>query len=133
MELSFVRDKLQQKTAAADNLEIEVLELGAKLDKSTRDYVRAVLCEVTCVCVCTLCVILVPIKMHVCHHKLPQDIVQVAFSKFTVFSCLSQTSCTFVNPQVDILEHKEMQLKGTERRVHSLQQQVEVQQAELNR
>ena len=40
LELSFVRDKLQQKTAAADNLEIEVLELGAKLDKSTRDYVR---------------------------------------------------------------------------------------------
>ncbi|KAL3154619.1 hypothetical protein ABBQ32_014069 [Trebouxia sp. C0010 RCD-2024] len=72
LELSFVRDKLQQKTAAADNLEIEVLELGAKLDKSTRDY-------------------------------------------------------------VDILEHKETQLKGTERRVQSLQQQVEAQQAELSR
>ena len=35
--------------------------------------------------------------------------------------------------QVDILEHKEMQLKGTERRVHNLQQQVEALQAELNR
>lgn len=35
--------------------------------------------------------------------------------------------------QVDILEHKETQLKGTERRVHSLQQQVEAQQAELSR
>ena len=43
LELSFVRDKLQQKTAAADNLEIEVLELGAKLDKSTRDYVGTAL------------------------------------------------------------------------------------------
>lgn len=39
LELSFVRDKLQQKTATADTLEIELLELGAKLDKSTRDYV----------------------------------------------------------------------------------------------
>lgn len=39
LELAFVRDKLQQKTANADNLEIELLELGAKLDKSTRDYV----------------------------------------------------------------------------------------------
>ncbi len=39
LELSFVRDKLQQKTANADTLEIELLELGAKLDKSTRDYV----------------------------------------------------------------------------------------------
>ena len=58
LELSFVRDKLQQKTAAADNLEIEALELGAKLDKSTRDYVRAELCEVTCFCVCTLCFII---------------------------------------------------------------------------
>lgn len=39
LELSFVRDKLQQKTATADNLELELLELGAKLDKSTKDYV----------------------------------------------------------------------------------------------
>lgn len=38
-----------------------------------------------------------------------------------------------VHDQVDILEHKETQLKGTERRVHSLQQQVETQQAELSR
>ena len=44
--------------------------------------------------------------------------------------CLSQIT---VCAQVDILEHKEMQLKGTERRVHSLQQQVEMQQAELSR
>ena len=42
LELSFVRDKLQQKTATADTLEIELLELGAKLDKSTRDYVSRV-------------------------------------------------------------------------------------------
>ena len=35
--------------------------------------------------------------------------------------------------QIDILEHKETQLKGTERRVHSLQQQVETMQAELSR
>lgn len=42
LELSFVRDKLQQKTATADTLEIELLELGAKLDKSTRDYVSYV-------------------------------------------------------------------------------------------
>ena len=35
--------------------------------------------------------------------------------------------------QVDILEHKETQLKGTERRVHSLQQQVEILQTELSR
>ena len=40
LELSFVRDKLQQKTATADSLELELLELGAKLDKSTQDYVR---------------------------------------------------------------------------------------------
>ena len=40
LELSFVRDKLQQKTATADAFELELLELGAQLDKSTRDYVR---------------------------------------------------------------------------------------------
>ena len=45
LELSFVRDKLQQKTAGADNLEIELLELGAKLDKSTRDYVSHKICQ----------------------------------------------------------------------------------------
>lgn len=57
LELSFVRDKLQQKTAAADNLEIEVLELGAKLDKSTRDYVGSAtyaLSQHLCVNLCCL-------------------------------------------------------------------------------
>ena len=35
--------------------------------------------------------------------------------------------------QVDILEHKETQLKGTERRVHTFEQQVEQLQTELSR
>lgn len=47
--------------------------------------------------------------------------------------CLSCLSHIILSIQVDILEHKEMQLKGTERRVYSLQQQVEMQQAELSR
>lgn len=45
---------------------------------------------------------------------------------------MSQTLILFCF-QVDILEHKETQLKGTERRVHSLSQQVEQLQAELGR
>lgn len=36
-------------------------------------------------------------------------------------------------PQMDILEHKEVQLKGTEKRVYSLEQQVEQLQTELSR
>ena len=35
--------------------------------------------------------------------------------------------------QVDILEHKETQLKGTERRVHTFEQQVEQLQSEMGR
>ena len=57
LELSFVRDKLQQKTATADSLEMELLELGAKLDKSTHDYVRPAhpsrFCTCTIICVVT--------------------------------------------------------------------------------
>lgn len=34
---------------------------------------------------------------------------------------------------MDILEHKETQLKGTERRVHTFEQQVEQLQAEMGR